>query len=327
MTMRSTPRRVSLLAALALSQAIAQGCGRAKPTGAAITDSPGAAGAGGSAASSAGSPGDAGGTGGAAGAAGGVGGAISEGGGDATNDLAIDLPSEPLPTSPLVDCNANPERCAFCTAEYPTIQVHRAESMRGTWQANPGGAPVMLPVSGYPCAAFLYDGPVRPAADDDHWVGAPNGQFINYSVTSTLPVSDYRYAQFYYFRSLVYVPPGTTISSFRVVVGSVDDSVKLILFNSKYPNGVSPTDAGPSDPAVGACNGNGGASWDFKDYAQAGEINLVLIIHVDLSPTVSSISQSDITVNGQELPLFDCVSGVGPPPDVVEPGADAASDG
>jgi hypothetical protein len=226
----------------------------------------------------------------------------------------------PEPTSPTVDCNVDPERCAFCTGQYTTISLNGNETVRGTWQYNPGGKYVSLPVAGYPCAAFLYDGPVRPSPDDDHWVGAPDGALITFSMTSTIPTTDYRIAQFRYFRSLVYLPPTPKIDSFRVMVTGVDDSVHLVLYNSKYPSGVSPTDAGPSDPRVGACAGNGDNAWDFASYVQPGEINVVLIVQADMSPDICSLGRTDITVNGASVPLYDCVAGIGPP---VEAGTEA----
>ena len=234
---------------------------------------------------------------------------------DAGGDSLGDVPLEAPATSPPTDCERDPERCAFCTGKYLTVPLNETQTIRGTWQYNPGGAFVTLPAPGYPCSAFLYDGPVRPPLDDDHWVAAPDGALINFSTTSTLMASNYTNVQFRYFRSLVFIPASVTIDSFRVTTAGVDDSVRLVLYNSKYPMGVSPTDVGPSDPsepAAGACAGNGDSAWDFKAYAQAGEINVVLVTQADMSPTVSSLGKTDITVNGAPIPLYDCVTGTDP---------------
>jgi hypothetical protein len=295
--------------ALTCAAALGVGCGHDKPSEGAVANGDGGAGTAGSTAGAGGGGRAGSGTGGATGGT--SGGGLDAGG----SDGAVDVPPE-APTSPPVDCDVDPERCAFCTSKYATVSLHHTETVRGTWQYDPGGPYVSLPGPGYPCAAFLYDGAVRPTLDDDHWVGAPDGTSIRFSMTSTLTSNDYRTAQFRYFRSLVYVPPSVTIDSFRVIATGVDDSVHIILYNSKYPSGVSPTDAGPSDPQVGACAGNGDSSWELKSYAQAGEINLVFVIQADLSPTVSSLT-TDITVNNAPVPLYDCVKGAGPP---VEPG-------
>ena len=300
--------------AIACCTALVVGCGQDKPS-----QGPSGDGSAGTAGSQAGAGG--GGPGGTAtgGATAGGGGGMNAGG----SDGGVDLPLE-APTSPPVDCNVDPERCAFCTGKYRSVSLDGTTALRGTWQYNPGGPYVSLPEPGYPCAAFLHDGAVRPTLDDDHWVGAPDGTSIGFSMTSTLTSTNYSTAQFRYFRSLVYVPTNVTIDSFRVMARGVDDSVHIILYNAKYPNGVSPTDAGPSDPQVGACAGNGDSSWELKSYAQPGEINLVLVIQADLAPTICSLA-TDITVNGAAVPLYDCVKGVGPP---VQPGAEPpASDG
>jgi hypothetical protein len=300
--------KVRLGLALLASQALAAGC--------VIAPTKGQAGAGGRAGAPAGGAIDAGadGAGGAAGQAAGL------------TDAMTDLPHEPDPTSPPVDCDLHPERCALCTGNYGTVSYHRALPIRGTWQYDPGGPAVALPGPGYPCAAFEHQGPARPPLDDDRWVGAPDGASIVFSTDSTIVTANYETAQFRYFRSLVYVPDGPPPASFRVIVSGVDDSVEVVLYNSAYRNGVSPQGIGPSDPAVGACNGNGDASWDFAAYARAGEVNLVLIIQADLSPTVSSLGKSDVTVNGADTLLYDCVTGTPPPGDVEPPPPDAGAE-
>jgi hypothetical protein len=234
------------------------------------------------------------------------------GAGQTGSDAMVDMSQEPAPIGPVVDCSHDPERCAFCTGNYATVTINEPVPMRGTWQFNPGGPSVMLADPGFPCSAFLHDGPVRPSPDDDHWVGATKGDSIGYSTSSTLTTSDYRSAQFSYFRTMVFLPASLTVDSFRVLITGVDDSARVLLFNSKYPQGISPSDAGPSDPAVGACVGYMDGAWELKSYVQVGEVNVVLVIQVDLKPTVSALNSGDVTVNGAELPLYDCVNGVPP---------------
>jgi hypothetical protein len=304
----------SLLVAV-VALALGQGCGKPKPSSGAITEDDGAAGTGTAGAAGAGTAGGAAGGGATAGGSGSgqAGGssqvdATGSGGGDAM----IDMGHEPDPIGPVVDCSRDPERCAFCTGKYATVTINEPVAMRGTWQFNPGGPSVTLADPGFPCSAFLHDGSVRPSLDDDHWVGATNGATIDYSTSSTLTTTDYRSAQFSYFRTMVFLPASLSVDSFRVLISGVDDSVRVMLYNSKYPQGISPSDAGASDPDVGACAGYMDAAWDLKSYVQVGEVNVVEVIQVDLRPTVSALNKGDVTVNGAELPLYDCVNGIPP---------------
>jgi hypothetical protein len=309
--------KVGLLATAVLP--VALGCGVSKPVKKPDMNADGGAGAAGATSGGGGRAGAAGG--GAAGNAGGAGQATGAAGqaSDGGNDAPMDLSHEPDPTSPPVECDVHPERCALCTGKYATVPFRRLLPVRGTWQYDPGGPVVALPEPGYPCAAFKYEGTVMPSLDDDRWVGAPAGDFIDFSTVSNITTPGYTSAQFRFFRSLVYLPADLPLDSFRVAVTGVDDSVQVILYNSKHPTGVSPKDAGPSDETVGACNGNGDTSWDFKAYAQMGEVNVVLIVQADMSPTVCSLGKTDLTVNSAEVPLFDCVTGTPPAGDVEPP--------
>ncbi|HEX4348016.1 MAG TPA: hypothetical protein VHZ73_10610 [Vicinamibacterales bacterium] len=253
-------------------------------------------------------------------------GAAATGSDAASPSDASDASDAPL-TSPPINCGEKPEQCAFCSGNYATISVQRTAIIRGTWQYNPGGPYVTLPGPGYPCAAFSHDDATTPLADDDHWIAAPDGAFIGFRQSSVLTMTGYVQAQFRYFRTLVFVPSAFDVKTFTVAAQGVDDSVHIVIFNSKYPNGVSPTDAGPSDPTVGACGGFGDWSWDFKSYVQPGEINVFFLVQADLNPSTSSLVRVDLRANGAPIPLYDCVN---PPalgaPGVEPPGEDAGVD-
>jgi hypothetical protein len=195
---------------------------------------------------------------------------------------------------------------ALCTDAYDSVVLNHPNLIRGSWQFNRGGASVMLPESGYPCAAFLHDGDVRPAMDDPDWTDAANGEFLGFSEVSTVPESHYLVAQFRYFRSLVYVPADARVSSLTISAIGIDDAVYVELFNSMYPEGMSPADAGPGDPMVGACQGNDSALWDFKDYIAAGEVNAFLVVHADMNPATSTLREVRIEANGEPIPLVSC---------------------
>ena len=39
---------------------------------------------------------------------------------------------------------------------------------------------------------------------------------------------------------------------------------------------------------------------------EPGEVNDVLVVHADMSPTISSLASVAVTANGAAIPLFDC---------------------
>jgi hypothetical protein len=238
---------------------------------------------------------------------------------DAGGDGPGDPPEQDGDTEPDEDGGADAEedawvgppppveaKVALCTDAYDSVKLNHPELIRGSWQFNPGGAYVTLPERGYPCLAFLHDGDVRPAMDDPAWTDAANGEFLGFSERSTVPESNYSVAQFRYFRSLVFVPEGAQVNSLTVSALGIDDAIYIELFNSKYPEGVSPLDAGPSDPMVGSCYGNDSASWDFKDYFVEGEVNVVFLVHADMNPATSTLVEVRIEADGAPIPLVSC---------------------
>jgi hypothetical protein len=195
---------------------------------------------------------------------------------------------------------------ALCTGDYGTIMFEHTALIRGSWQFNPGGPYVEMMEPGYPCAAFLQDGDVRPSLDDPNWTDTEDGEFVHFSEVSTVPESGYTVAQFRYFRSLVFVPEGAGLRSLTVSALGIDDAIHIELFNSKYPDGISPIDAGPSDPEVGACQGNDAASWDFQGYVVEGEVNVVLVVHADMNPATSTLAEVRIEADAAPIPLVSC---------------------
>jgi hypothetical protein len=152
---------------------------------------------------------------------------------------------------------------------------------------------------------FLFDAE-RPPLDDRHWTTAPDGDFIGFSETSTIPDHGYVTAQFRYFRTAIYVPDGGRPSSLTVTATDIDDAVFLALFSPSRPDGFSPLDAGPSDPDVGACYGNGGASWDIARFLDEGEVNHLLVVHADMNPFISSLSTVEIMADGRPIQMVSC---------------------
>ncbi|HTU58349.1 MAG TPA: hypothetical protein VMF89_07945, partial [Polyangiales bacterium] len=86
----------------------------------------------------------------------------------------------------------------------------------------------------------------------------------------------------------------------------IDDSLYLELTNSRYPMGTSPQDAGPADPMVGACQGNGMGEWNLARFMVEGEINVILLVHADLAAATSTLASVDIRADGMPIQLVSC---------------------
>jgi hypothetical protein len=197
-------------------------------------------------------------------------------------------------------------RRALCSSE--TAELDFDKLTRGSWQFNPGGGFMELPEAGYPCKAFLYD-EMRPEPSDKRWTDAADADFVGFSETSTISAAGYMTAQFRYFRTLLFVPEGKRPAALTVKVTGIDDALYLAVYNSKYPEGVSPTDAGPSEEDVGACSGNGHADWDLTGYIEPGEVNTLLLVHADMSPATSSLDSVEVEADGLPIQMVSCEGG------------------
>jgi hypothetical protein len=196
---------------------------------------------------------------------------------------------------------------ALCSNNFDSVRLSTyANVTRGSWQINLGGPAITLPAPGYPCAAFLEERKSRPAAGDPGWTDAPDGVFLGFNETSTITTMDYNRGQFRYFRSLIYVPRGANLRALTVSATGIDDSVYLELTNTRYPMGVSPQDAGPSDPMVGACQGNGMGEWNLATYIAEGEVNVLLLVHADLAAATSTLTSVDIRADNMPIQLVSC---------------------
>jgi hypothetical protein len=196
---------------------------------------------------------------------------------------------------------------ALCSNNFDSVRLSTyANVTRGSWQLNQGGSAITLSGPGYPCAAFLEERKSRPPAGDPRWTDAPDGVFLGFNEPSTITTTDYTRGQFRYFRSLIYVPRGANLRALTVSATGIDDSVYLELTNTRYPMGVSPQDAGPADPMVGACQGNGMGMWNLAGYIAEGEVNVLLLVHADLSAATSTLTSVDIRADDMPIQIVSC---------------------
>lgn len=100
---------------------------------------------------------------------------------------------------------------------------------------------------------------------------------------------------FTYFQTSFDVPAATTVSTFVVNIGRVDDGVRVTVFNGMHP-------AGYSDPG-GYVFGSGGRTTDLARYIVPGR-NRVVLTHVD--DCGSGRVMRNVTVNLNGAPLTRC---------------------
>jgi hypothetical protein len=216
----------------------------------------------------------------------------------------FDGDGEPDLRSTVIEAPVDVQR-ALCSNDYQTAALSYDKITRGSWQFNPGGGFVELGEAGYPCRAFLHDG-MRPTPTDARWTDATDRDFVGFSEVSTITAPGYNSAQFRYFRTLIFVPAGKRPSALTVHAAGIDDSLYLAIYNSTHPKGVSPVDVGPSELEVGACAGNGQATWNVTNYIEPGEINMLLLVHADMNPATSALASVEVEADGLAIQMVSC---------------------
>lgn len=220
----------------------------------------------------------------------------------ATED--VDGDGEPDVRATVIKAPADVKR-ALCSNEYESAVLDYDKITRGSWQFNPGGAFVDLPEPGYPCRAFVHDA-MRPSPLDERWTDAKDRDFVGFSEVSTISETGYLKAQFRYFRTLIFVPKNATLRSLTVTASGIDDALFLSVYNADNPMGNSPLSAGPSEEGVGACSGNGHAEWELANVVSKGQINMLLLVHADMSPATSRLDTVEVLANGEPIQMVSC---------------------
>jgi PKD repeat protein len=169
---------------------------------------------------------------------------------------------------------------------------------RTPWEMHHGGGIVEWgfesPQHGHP---IEYDYATIPSADDPGWGAAPDPEVINYQqVPSTLcGVCDCRYGgEFTYFRTFVDIPADAWLTEFKISTSGVDDGIRVSIYNSQYPDGLVV-------PGSYVYRGGSGTA-DLKDYVVSGEVNTVLITHVDDCCYYSFLLTAEVVLSGLVVP-------------------------
>lgn len=99
--------------------------------------------------------------------------------------------------------------------------------------------------------------------------------------------------QFTYFQTFFFIGTLTDLSSARVQVNTIDDGVRVTLFNSVHPDGIVV-------PGGFLCMGDGGVTDDFSASLTTG-FNRIVMTHLDDCPDWSALQHVEIIINGQTL--------------------------
>jgi hypothetical protein len=176
-----------------------------------------------------------------------------------------------------------------------------AAQSRSSWQMHQGEGLVaygfMSPGYGDPSE---YEFATVPPVDDPGWGSAPNPDSIGYSGTSTLcGVLECREGgEFTYFQTLVDIPANVVVSTFTITFSGIDDGVRVSIFNSAYPDGMVV-------PGSFVFLGGTGTS-DLAALVRSGEVNRVVVTHVDDCCFSTSLGSAAVILNGQEVITDPC---------------------
>lgn len=127
----------------------------------------------------------------------------------------------------------------------------------------------------------------------DGWRVAPNATSIGYQKASILcgNTTCRCGGDFTYFRALVRIPQGFSIQRFSVELRGMDDGTRVTIFNSRYPQGLTP-------PGGYAYIVSGFLFLELGPYAVAGEHNVVVLTHVDDCCERSNLREAYVRLNG-----------------------------
>lgn len=178
---------------------------------------------------------------------------------------------------------------------------------RTPWEMNGGEGIVFFPVCPTPSHGHPseYDDATIPPVGDPGWGPAPDGEIIAYSLPrSTLcGVAGCRCAgEFTYFQTFVDIPASVVVTDFRIAFSGIDDGVRVTIFNSDFP-------AGEVVPGSYVFLGGTGTA-DLSSLVRSGEVNRVVVTHVDDCCSGTRLSSARVFLNGEEvLDDVECSAG------------------
>ncbi|MCK6510923.1 hypothetical protein L6R29_13260 [Myxococcota bacterium] len=167
----------------------------------------------------------------------------------------------------------------------------------GQWYMHEGSGIANFACQSQHGAVFAYQYASIPPWPDAGWKLAPDPTIINLNRRSSLCDAGTPCrcgGDFTYFRNEVSIPANYSLTSFVVELNGMDDGTRITLYNSRYPNGVTPPN--------GYVFLGQSLSQDLQSYAAIGEVNVILLTHIDDCCQDSNLREAYIRLNGQRVP-------------------------
>ncbi|MEO6252596.1 MAG: T9SS type A sorting domain-containing protein [Ferruginibacter sp.] len=166
---------------------------------------------------------------------------------------------------------------------------------RTNWEMHAGNGPeAVSPCSATYGAVSEYAYAVIPNVGDPGWGAAPNASSIGFAGPSDLCnlFSCLCGVDFTYFQTFVNIPGNVVVSTFTLTFSGVDDGARVTIYNSVHPTGLV---------VAGSYVFLGGTTTaDLAAYMVSGEVNRVVVTHVDDCCSFRSLN-GNIVLNGEVI--------------------------
>jgi len=196
-------------------------------------------------------------------------------------------------------CGPGVETCelgVWTACDAPVPANGTASASRTPWEMHSGGGLVSF---GY-CTnqhgdVAEYNFASIPPLNGGGWGPAPHPDLVGYSIPSTLcgQIDCRCGGDFTYFRTYVDVQAGAVLGTFTISLSGMDDGVRVTIFNSDNPGGIT---------VAGAYVFLGGSNTaNLAPYILSGETNTIVLTHVDDCCSESNLNIAEIVIDGQTV--------------------------
>lgn len=154
---------------------------------------------------------------------------------------------------------------------------------------------------------FSYS-PVIPAWPSTNWTPAPDVKTVGFAEPSRLcktATDCFKAADFAFFHTQLTFPAGFSLKTFQIRVWGIDDGVRVTIFNSKYPNGVSPTGGYLKNIVFTAAGQKPLVTADLMQYLVVSETNRIVLTVLDDCCAQMTLKSAELLVNGTAIIAAD----------------------